>query len=193
MSYLKDGTTKAYVDAVVGVNSTQLTSGILTMPRSQASRGAYNYDGVADSTLMLTYVYPSEDIDIDNLMCFTREAGTGTPTLARMGVYSVDGAGDLALLASTTSDATILTTAWTGHYKALSTTVRLVAGSVYAFAFVGVGTTMMPGFYGINGPSGEFALDPAVCGKVDSSTDLPSTVDFGDIDPVGVALYMRGY
>ena len=164
------------------------------MPRSQASRGAYNYDGVADSTLMLTYVYPSENISIDDLMCFTREAGTGSPTLARMGVYSVDsGTGDLTLMASTTSDTAILTTAWSGNHKTLNTTASLVAGSAYAFAFLGVGTTTMPGFYGINGPSGEFALDPPVCGKVDSSTDLPSTVDFVDIDPIGVALYMRGY
>lgn len=50
MSYLKDGTTKAYVDAVVGVGSTQLTSGILTMPRSQASRGAYDMTTTASPT-----------------------------------------------------------------------------------------------------------------------------------------------
>jgi hypothetical protein len=187
------GAGEDFIRAIVGVGSTQLTTGILTMPRPQANRGAYNYDGVADSTLMLTYVYPSEDIDIDNLMCFTREVGTGSPTLAQMAVYSVDLLGDLTLMASTTSDTAILTTAWSGHYKTLNTTASLVAGSVYAFAFLGVGTTTMPGFYGISGPSGEFALDPPVCGKVDSTTTLPSTVDFGDIDPIGVALYMRGY
>lgn len=187
------GAGEDFIRAIVGVGSTQLTTGILTMPRAMANWGAYNYNGVADSTLMLTYVYPSEDIDIDNLMCFTREVGTGSPTLAQMAVYSVDLSGDLTLMASTTSDTAILTTAWSGHYKTLNTTASLVAGSVYAFAFLGVGTTTMPGFYGISGPSGEFALDPPVCGKVDSTTTLPSTVDFGDIDPIGVALYMRGY
>jgi hypothetical protein len=187
------GAGEDFVRAIVGVGSTQLTTGILTMPRAMANWGAYNDNGVADSTLMLTYVYPSEDIDIDNLMCFTREVGTGSPTLAQMAVYSVDLSGDLTLMASTTSDTAILTTAWSGHYKTLNTTASLVAGSVYAFAFLGVGTTTMPGFYGISGPSGEFALDPPVCGKVDSTTTLPSTVDFGDIDPIGVALYMRGY
>ena len=180
-----------YSDNIIGTASTKLANGILTMPRSDASRGAYSYDGVADSTLLLTYLYPAEDIDINWCMMFTREAGSGTITLCQTGVYSVDGSGNLTLEAETTSDTSIPTTGWSGHYKTLDSTVSFVKGNAYAFGFLMVGASSVPAFYGVNGLAGEFGEAPRITAKVDSQTSLPSSVAVGSLSDVGIGLYYR--
>jgi hypothetical protein len=151
----------------------------------------YDYDGLASGHLQLTYLYPEVDRTISNLTMYVRDAG-GTPTLARLGVYSVDASGNLTLLASTTNDTALITSAWTAQTKALSASVSLSAGSVYAIGLLIVSSNAMPSLRGLAGQFDEFALAPRLTGRVTGQTDLPSSIDYWDSWSNGAAIYVRG-
>lgn len=104
-------------------------------------------------------------------------AAGATPTLVRFGVYSVDGSGNLALVASTPNDTTLLAGASTPYTKALSAVFNKVAGTRYAVAVLVVTAATAPTVAGLlSTVAGELGRSPRICGVVTGQADLPANI-----------------
>jgi hypothetical protein len=104
-------------------------------------------------------------------------AAAATPTLIRVGVFSVAANGDLTLIASTPNDTTLLASTATASTKALSATWSKVAGTRYAVGLLVVSSATMPQINGATSfASTEQAIAPRMSGLVTGLSDLPSTV-----------------
>jgi hypothetical protein len=111
------------------------------LARHEATAGIATTSGKAD---FITFS-PAMNMTVTKLAAMT----SGTPwtghTLARMGLYTVDAAGTVTLVAQTASDTTLFTAANTVYQKVLDTaggypaSYTLIAGQRYAVGVIGVG------------------------------------------------------
>jgi hypothetical protein len=109
-------------------------------------------------------------------------AAAATPTLARAGLYSVAGNGDLTQLAATTSDTGMFAAALTPYSRALSTTVTLTEGQAYAVATVVVTAAAAPTVQGaLAGTGGDNSLAPRLSGVLTAQTDLAASYTAGQV------------
>ena len=120
---------------------------------------------------------------INNVKVTTGGTAAGaTPTLCRMGIYSVNAAGDLtALLAATANDTSLFAAANTVYTRALTTQFNKVAGQRYATALLVVTGAAMPKFIGASAPSsttvqwGHLFELPTLASRVLGQTDLAAS------------------
>ena len=166
---------------------TELASGVLTIPRFVVGDVGWNYHS---NILHLTYLYPQENRTVSDLTVYVRDAG-GAATTAQLGLYSVDGSGNLTLLESTTNDTDLLTSAWTDKTKALSDSVDLVAGNAYAIGYLLVTSNSVGSVEGMGGRWGLHVSAPRLAGKLDGQTSLPSSITAGSILDNGIMLLVR--
>lgn len=104
-------------------------------------------------------------------------AAAATPTLVRMGVYSVADNGDIALIGSHANDTALFATINTAYAKTLTTPVSLAQGARYACAVIIVTGAATPTVNGVTYIDATTAgLDPREAGSVASQTDLPASV-----------------
>lgn len=111
-------------------------------------------------------------------------AATGI-TLARFGLYTVDSAGAVTLVARTASDTSIFATLNTLYTRSFSTTggypstYSLVAGTRYAIAFLVTGSTggLITGTTVGNNQAMSFS--PRLTANLTGQTDLPTSVASG--------------
>lgn len=96
-------------------------------------------------------------------------------TLARIGLYSVDSAGVITLIASTPNLATLWDNAFAYLTKALSASVAITAGSRYALSKLFIGASSKPFFYSATVNGNEQNVNPALCGTLTAQTDLVSS------------------
>jgi len=152
---------------------TETSSGVLTIPRISvvdlASWAIYS------NLFSVGYLYPTQNRTVNNLSIFVRTAG-GVATIARLGLYSVAGNGDLTLLASTTNDTALLTSAWTTKTKALDVPVSLVAGNTYAIGYLIVTANAVGSIEGLSGRWDILAIPPRMSAKVEGVAALPASV-----------------
>lgn len=167
-----------------------LTAAISTIPRWSISTAAVT---LTSQALRLTFFTADKSITAANLMVnVNTPAAAATPTLCRMGIYSVAGNGDIALIASTPNDTTLFATTFTPYTKALSSSVGLTAGTRYAVGLLVVSAAAMPGFYGAAVfASAEHAVALRLTGAVTAQTDLPSTVAAASLSNVSAPFYAR--
>jgi hypothetical protein len=101
-----------------------------------------------------------------------------TPTISRIGLYSIDASGNGTLVASTTNDTALFSTGATtkaGGTKSLSATYTFVSGQLYAAGPLVVSAAAMPSFYG-HAALPPTALDaPRKVGHISGQTDLPAS------------------
>lgn len=160
-----------------------LTVGQVVPRRSRLMSAVSQVSG----TLVLTYFYADRSETISTLTVWTRNiAAAATPTLCRMGLYSVAGNGDLTLVASTPNDTALFGAVDTAYPKALSTPVAITRGTQYATALLVVTAATAPNFHGYQYLSTSpintiVRLSPPMVGRVTSQTDLPSSVSAGSI------------
>ena len=107
-------------------------------------------------------------------------AAAATPTLVRVGLYSVDTAGAGTLVASTANDTTLAATQHTSYEKAFSASYTVTEGGLYAVGFLIVtagATNTLVGSLNVSGGNviGENAYLPRICGSLGSQTDLPAS------------------
>lgn len=113
-------------------------------------------------------------------------AGVGT-TLARLGLYTVDASGNIALVARSASDTAMAGATFTGYTKALDTTGGYPAsytttrGSRYALAVLFVGSSTAPIVYGATGIAAVNGWHPWLCMSIASQTDLASSYTVGSL------------
>ena len=137
---------------------------------------------VGNSTLRLTYFTARKTETITTVLTTTGTAGTTSgATLARIGIYSVDGSGNLTLVASTANDTTLWVASNTAYTRSLSASWSKVKGTRYALALLAVGGSTGLTFVGTAGGSAINAIAPRLSGLVASQTDLPSTIAVGSV------------
>jgi hypothetical protein len=105
------------------------------------------------------------------------QSAAASPTLCRIGIYSVDGSGDGTLVASMASDTTMWNAGNTRFERALSASWAKTAGQRYAVGALFVGTSG-PNLVCTTSQSGagtSLALAPRRSGVLVGQTDLPAS------------------
>lgn len=111
-------------------------------------------------------------------------AAGATPTLVKIGLYSVDGSGNLTLVASTASTTSMFAATNTAYTTAWAAPYAKVAGQRYALAYLVVTAAVLPtsvGFTIATPILAEAALDPRTNGQLAAQSDLPSTISAGSV------------
>lgn len=167
-------------------------SGVETLNR--ANCGINNVPTMTSGVLRLAYFASPVSVTVSK--CVTSTGGTGagaTPTLCRVGLYSVASNGNLTLVASIDNDTTMWASSNTEYEKALSASYTIVGGQRYAAAALVVTGTTPPNLFGIvpaHGSSAVLARNPRLSGFVNSQTDLPATVANGSITNSTTSLWV---
>jgi hypothetical protein len=117
-------------------------------------------------------------------------AAAATPTLCRIGIYSVADNGDLTLVASTVNDTTLFATATTLYTKALQVPFTKVRGQRYAVGVLIVSGVATPTFHGYAFTLGaSVIIEPKLSAIVNTQADLPSSVANGSLAASSQAIY----
>lgn len=167
--------------------------GITTLPRIDSGVYLYDYDNVVSGELLLTFVYPNVTRVIDTIQIPIGAAAGATPTICRLGIYSVAGDSSLTLIGSTPNDTALFSTGYANVSKALSASVTLTAGETYAFGVLFVTAASPPNLRGRVVAASAAGLAPRLCGRFTAQTNLPATVNSWDVWDCSVAVYMRGH
>lgn len=158
----------------------QLSSGESTIPRLMV-----HTTGVVSTSqyLRLTYFKARKTETITKVRTITGTAATGS-TLCRVGIYSVDGSGNLTLVASIANDTNLWIAANTAYESTLSASWSKVRGTTYAVGVLWVGSGTAPTFRGNNQlVASECGKDPRIGGLHSSlQSDLPASVA---VDSIG--------
>lgn len=158
-------------------NGNALTNGEEILPRLHTIGGQQ----VVSGTVHLTY-FTARKTEVINTVRMLSDATAGAGiTLARMGIYSVDGGGNLTLVASTANDATLFDDIFSPYPKALTGAFNKVKGNRYAFAVLVIGTTM-PAITGLTVSGADSSLPPRLCGIFPGQVDLPAAIIAGNVD-----------
>lgn len=146
-----------------------------TIPRLLAVTPASMVTGM----LRLAYFTARKSETVTKVRVITAGTGAGaTPTLARIGIYSIAGNGDLTLIGSTVNDTALFATPNTAYEKALASGVALVTGGRYAVGVLVVTVRTAPVIVGGSSTpaSSEGALSPRLNGVLAGQTDLPASI-----------------
>lgn len=173
-----DGTYTWEPVAVPDSNTERLASGETTIRRTLATAATLS---TGSGQLRLTHFTAAKTETVTQIKMYSGStAGGATPTLVRIGIYSVAENGDLALIASTANDTALLAAANTAYTKALSSSWSKVAGQRYALGLLVVtaatAPTMVGQGIGSGLPAAELAVSPKLCALLSGQTDLPSSV-----------------
>jgi hypothetical protein len=169
------------------VDPNALTVGESTLPRQQAASS----QSLTAGSVRLAYFTAAKTEQVAQLRASTgTTAAAATPTLVKMGVYSVAADGTLTLLGSTANDVTLFSVANTVYTRSLAAPFTKVAGMRYAFALLVVTGAATPTIYGtIATTTTEAAVAPRLTGGLGSQTDLPASIAAGSITGTAGFLY----
>lgn len=147
-----------------------------TLPRDIATSSAV---GITSGDVRLTYFTARKsETSTQVRMISGGTAAAATPTLCRIGLYSIasDGAG--TLVASTPNDTAMFSATATAYTKSWSASVAKTAGQRYALGIIVITAAATPTFVGL-GPTGstsnENAQAPRIAGLLTGQSDLPAS------------------
>jgi hypothetical protein len=154
-------------------------AGVEPFPRWAAGAAKATGNGV----LYLTYLTPSQSYPATSLSIVTGGAAGATPTLCRMGVYTIDAAGAGALVAAIANDTTLFAAGATKYARnfsaggGLPTGYAYQAGQRYAHGVLILSAAAFPTLKGVDlgAQSGLFALAPRLFGQLTGQVDLPTS------------------
>lgn len=153
----------------------RITAGESSVPRMLVAGGQSTSSG----TMLLGYFTAEVTETITQLAFSSHTTAAGaTPTLARYGLYSVDGSGNATLLASTANDTALFAAANTRYAKTLSASVNKVAGQRYAVGVLVVNAATMPSIAGASLGGAASTLNneaPRLVGMITGQSDLPAS------------------
>lgn len=138
--------------------------------------------GGSSGVLLLSYFYADRTETISTLTAFSGSTAAGaTPTVCRMGIYTVAANGDVALAASTPNDTSLFAAINTAYPKALSASYGLTLGAFYATGLLVVTGAAVPTFHGVQYPAtavlnSTSRMAPPFIGRVIGQADLPASV-----------------
>lgn len=155
--------------------------------------------GMTSGTLYLQYFRPDRALTIGRLGYSARGTASSGITLGRLGLYTVNGSGDVTLVAATASDTAMGNSANAPYDAALSTggglpaTYGLTRGTQYAIGILLVGTT--PGNASVGGQGmsgtvgGAWKGRDALARTAAGQTDLPTSLATGALSNAAQWLY----
>jgi hypothetical protein len=169
-------------------NGSELTVGQESLPRDLVLGSIAMSTGV----LRLRYFTARKTEDVANIRMRTgTTAAAATPTLCRMGIYSVAANGDITLFAACANDTSLFASINTTYTKALTSTVTLVKGTRYAFGAIVVTGTTAPTVLSSNSTldSVEVAVAPRLTATLTAQTDLTTPITAGTLANTAVSIY----
>lgn len=180
------------LSAMSGSGATQLIAGQeVTMDPFGSASTTMGGSG----SVRLTYFTAAVGGTFTKLRSITSATAAGaTPTLCKMGVYSVASNGNLTLIAQTDNDTTMWAAVNTAYERATLASYSLVAGQRYAFAHLIVTAAAVPALVGKSSVgaaaiNAEFSKSPRRVGTLGSATDLPSAPTFDLVGDMATAYY----
>jgi len=151
-----------------------LDVGESTLPRTSAE-GSYP---VVSGQMRFTYFIARKTETVNQIRLATGStAAAATPTVCRVGLYSVAADGALTLVASTANDTTLFAAVNTAYTRSVTTPYQKVAGQRYALGIIVVTAATAPSFAGTGFTSGaELAVSPRKAAALSGQNDLPASV-----------------
>jgi hypothetical protein len=181
----------------------RLTDGGGNIPRNLVSSASA---GLVSQRLTLTYFTAQKSAPITKLRTFSgATAAAATPTLCRIGVYSVAANGDLTLVADIASDTALWASQNAAYTKNLSATWNMQAGQRYATGYLIVTATTAPQLVGtlLGSDSGGFreeiasvaatATLPRMAAGIASQADLPASLTNAQLNVAVASLHYVGF
>lgn len=145
----------------------------------------------ATGRLTLTFFTPQKTETVSQFRFISGGTAAGaTPTLVRMGIYSVAPNGDGALIASIPNDTTLFSAPSTRYTRSFTAPFQKRAGQRYAAGFLVVTAATMPTVYGDSGFSAENAEPPRLTGYLPAQTDLPASFTDASLTAHNVLTYV---
>lgn len=167
-----------------------LAVGESTMPRLDASSGSST---LTSGSVRFTYLTPEKTETITRVRVITGGTAAASLTLARFGIYTVDGLGNLTLVGSTVSDTSLFAATNTAYTRTLSAAFTKTRGRPLAVAVLVVGATP-PAILAdaLAAGASNFTLTfPPIVSGIGSQSDLPSTVAVGSLSAQTAPLYVE--
>lgn len=173
------------------------TTGEETVSRDVLSGGGVGGVTLGTQNLLLSYFTARHTGSVASAITRTTVAAAGaTPTICRIGIYSVASNGNITLIGSTANDTALWNAINTTYTKALSAPTALTAGSRYAVGLLCVTSAAAPVVLGgaaatVQAPIMDLA--PRMTGLVASQSNLPSSVANASITNAGGTAAARHY
>ena len=168
--------TKQYADRSNG-NALAVGEEVYTRERADSSTGVVN-----TQALRLAYFTARKPQTTTKVRVRSGTTAAGaTPTLCRVGLYLIDGAGDGTRVASILNDTSLFNLASTGFTRDWSAPYVMIAGQRYALGILIVTTAATPtlcGYTYATSMDEEGVMTPRLTGRLNTQTDLP--VAFAD-------------
>lgn len=171
-----------------------LTSGESTVPRSITFSAAATT--LSNQVFRLTFFTAVKTEPITQVRIPSGSTAAGaTPTLCRVGIYSVDSAGAGTLINSIANDTALWATQNTDYLRSLTATFNKVAGQRYAFAWLCVTGATAPAVPGAQvlaaGAPGSNAAAraPRLSGALTAQADLPNGFTDAGLTATGGLIY----
>lgn len=148
---------------------------------------------LSNQSVRLSFYTAPDDMTVTSVVTYTHTtAAAATPTLCRIGLYTVAANGDITLAASTANDTALWGTISTKYSKALSTPYAVTAGSRYAIGLLCVtGATAPIVSAAVTSSSALADRSPRLAASVGSQADLPASVVNASLTVSGSAIYFE--
>jgi hypothetical protein len=185
--FVVDQNGQMYICTVAGTPGTWTLPGnfgnLLTVGEETISRDlATGSSGTAATgVLKLTYFTARKTETTTQVRVITGGvAAAATPTICRIGLYTIDASLAGALVASTTNDTTLFSSTNTAYTKSWTSSYAKLSGQRYALATIVVSAAATPNWTGeatvaSTAARAENAIDPRVNGILTAQSDLPSS------------------
>lgn len=166
-----------------------LSSGEEVISREVVSANTATVSG----RVQLTYFTARKSETTTQTKMYTGATAAGaTPSLCRIGLYSIDGSGNGTLVAAVANDTTLFGSTNSGFTRSWSSSYSKVAGQMYALGIIVISAAAMPTLASIAGAANAAAMwstDRRLTANINSQTDLPSSFVPGSLTTSGVRFY----
>lgn len=169
------GTSAFLRPATFAETANSLSAGVSSVERSDVTTQA---QPTTSGSLRMAFFTASRSLTAGQVRIISGGTAAGaTPTLIRVGLYSIDGSGNGTLVASTANDTTLLAGTNTVYTKALSSTYEIGSGRRYAAGILVVTGATAPTVQGASSSlSGtECQQAPTISALLSGLADLPAS------------------
>lgn len=173
-------------DITVSDSANSFTSSVSSMPRTAVQA----YPNPPSGWVTLNCFTADKSMTVNNLTTICGTAAAATPTLCRLGIYSIDGSNNLTLIGSTANDTTLWSSA-TSYTKALTSGVAITQGSRYALATLIVSSAAVANLGGYWGVGSEGIVSPMTGVMVNGKSDLPASITAASLSSNVFNVYVR--
>lgn len=175
-----------------------ISGGVETLSRKQIASNAVPL--TASGRCHFTYFTPKKSATITKMALLSGSTAAGaTPTLCRVGFYTVASNGDVALACAIASDTALFAGTFTEYERSLSTggglpaSYTFNAGQRYAAALIVVTGATLPTFYGNATQIAAMAgRAPKIATVITGQSDLPASVAAGSLANNSAAFHIIG-